>query len=210
MIRMYWSACVKGCGIHGVGDIGFEGCKAKVDGKQVYGVHISIGGKLTGEGAEGYSVMKSVPLVYAKYYVESLVLEYKRMKNPGESFERFHDRVLNQYSHAYLGFMMTMNAYLRRKEIDLSVNLSASVSTGRHEEFELFEMGRKLYYKLLAEEPYSSYEAYAPASGQKLAPLRKVDASIDETLADVIYRMIHPNKDERALVFSELLDQIKY
>jgi len=33
MIRMYWSACVKGCGIHGVGDIGFEGCKAKVDGK---------------------------------------------------------------------------------------------------------------------------------------------------------------------------------
>ena len=29
MIRMYWSACVKGCGIHGVGDIGVEGARYK-------------------------------------------------------------------------------------------------------------------------------------------------------------------------------------
>ena len=28
-VRMYWSACPKGCGVHGVADIGFEGAKAK-------------------------------------------------------------------------------------------------------------------------------------------------------------------------------------
>ena len=210
MIRMYWSACVKGCGIHGVGDIGFEGCKAKIDGKSAYGVHITLGGKLTGEGEEGYSVMKTVPLVYAKYYVESLVLEYKRVKKPGESFERFHDRILSQYSNAYLGFMMMMNAYLRRKNIDLRVQLSLGVATGKHEEFEIFDLGRKLYYGLLEEEAYSEYGAYAPASKEKLQPLQKTDATIDEALANVIYKMIHPNKDERAQVFSELLDDIKY
>jgi ferredoxin-nitrite reductase len=210
LIRMYWSACVKGCGIHGVGDIGFEGCKAKVDGEPAYGVHITLGGKLTGEGEEGYSVMKTIPLVHAKFYVESLMLEYKRMKKTGESFERFHDRVLAKYSRAYLGFMMAFNAYSRRKNIDLGVELSDTVATGRHEEFELFELGRTLYNKLLGEEPYSAYESYAPVGREKLQPLQKSNPSIDETLANIVYKMIHPEKDERAVVFSELLDEVKY
>jgi len=210
MIRMYWSACVKGCGIHGVGDIGFEGCKAKVDGKSAYGVHITLGGKLTGEGEEGYSVLKTVPLIYAKYYVESLVLEYKRMKNSGESFERFHDRVLSQYTRAFIGFSMILNAYFRRMDIDLSVHFEENITTGKHEEFEMFELGRKLYHKLFDEEAYSAYDFYAPADGQKLDKLQKKDPNIDETLAELIYKMINPDKDERSLVFSELTEAIKY
>jgi len=210
MVRMYWSACVKGCGIHGVGDIGFEGCKAKVDGKSTYGVHILLGGKLTGEGAEGHSVMKSVPLLYAKYYVESIMLEYRRMKKNGESFERFYDRVLAHYSRAYLGFIMVLNAYLRRKNINLAVELSSSVSTGKHESFELFDLGRTLYHKLMEEEAYSIYDGYAPGEREKLKPLQKTRTDIDETLADIIYKMIHPNKDERAVVFSELQSLIVY
>jgi len=210
MIRMYWSACVKGCGLHGVGDIGFEGCKAKVDGKAAHGVHITLGGKLTGEGEEGYSVLKTIPLLYAKFYVESLVLEYKRMKNPGESFERFHDRVLSQYSHAFIGFSMMLNAYFRRMDIDLNVNFCENIATGKHEEFEMFELGRTLYHALFEEEAYSAYVAYAPAHKEKLVKLQKKDPSLDETLAELIYKMIHPDKDERALVFSELTDAIKY
>ncbi len=210
LIRMYWSACVKGCGIHGVGDIGFEGCKAKVDGQPAYGVHITLGGKLTGEGEEGYSVMKTVPLVYAKFYVESLMLEYKRMKKTGESFERFHDRILSKYSRAYLGFMMALNAYLRRKNIGFWVELSQEVTTGRHEEFELFSLGRTLYQRLLGEEPYRAYRAYAPAENERLIPLQKSDPSIDPTLANIIYKMLHPDKDQRAVVFSELLDEVMY
>lgn len=210
LIRMYWSACVKGCGIHGVGDIGFEGCKAKLDGKPAYGVHITLGGKLTGEGDEGYSVMKTVPLVHAKYYVESLMHEYKRMKKSGESFERFHDRVLSKYSRAFIGFMMVLNAYLRRQEIAISAELSEYASTGRHEKFELFELGRVLYQKLLAKEPYTAYEGYAPALKEKLKPLVKSNPEIDETLASVIYKMIHPDKEERAEVFSELLNELMY
>jgi ferredoxin-nitrite reductase len=207
---MYWSACVKGCGIHGVGDIGFEGCKAKVDGKPAYGVHITIGGKLTGEGSEGHSVMKTVPLVYAKYYVESLMHEYKRMKKPGESFERFYDRILSQYSRAYIGFMMAINAYFRDKNISLNVYLDTDVSTGKHEEFELFDMGRKLYFSLIGEEAYGAYEAYAPAAKEKLEPLQQSRPDINETVANVIYKMIHPEKEKRAVVFSELISEVLY
>jgi ferredoxin-nitrite reductase len=210
MVRMYWSACVKGCGIHGVGDIGFEGCKAKVDGKPAYGVHITIGGKLTGEGSEGHSVMKTVPLVYAKYYVESLMHEYKRMKKPGESFERFYDRILSQYSRAYIGFMMAINAYFRDKNISLNVYLDTDVSTGKHEEFELFDMGRKLYFSLIGEEAYGAYEAYAPAAKEKLEPLQQSRPDINETVANVIYKMIHPEKEKRAVVFSELISEVLY
>ncbi|MDP2894054.1 MAG: ferredoxin--nitrite reductase, partial [Sulfurimonas sp.] len=61
-VRMYWSGCVKGCGLHGIGDIGFEGCKAKVNGEMEGAVNISIGGKLISEGVEGYTVLKSAPL----------------------------------------------------------------------------------------------------------------------------------------------------
>ena len=203
-IRMYWSACVKGCGIHGVGDIGFEGCKAKENAQTVPGVHISIGGKLTGEGEEGHTVMKSVPLIRAKYYVASLMCEYRRLKNPQESFEKFHDRVLSQYTRAGIGFMMKLLAYVRMKNIALDFGFSTKAGTGKIEEFEILDWGRHLYYILLGTEPYSSYTYFAPTLKESLKPPHELDISIDENLSEVIYKMIHPNPQERAEVFSEL------
>lgn len=96
-VRMYWSACPKGCGIHGVADIGFEGCKAKdKDGNKVDGVHIYLGGKATNEAKEARVIAKAVPLTKAKYIVKDLMLKYKNEKLPNESFEAFDDRVLSK------------------------------------------------------------------------------------------------------------------
>lgn len=94
-VRMYWSVCVKGCGIHGLADIGFEGCKTKVDGVTEGGVNISLGGKIASEGVEGHTVIKSAPLRYANFYVKSLMLEFKKHKKKNESFEKFNDKVLH-------------------------------------------------------------------------------------------------------------------
>ncbi len=207
-IRMYWSACVKGCGIHGVGDIGFEGCKAKESGETVHGVHISIGGKLTGEGEEGHTVMKSVPLIRAKYYVAALVSEYRRLKKTHESFEKFHDRILSHYTRAYIGFMMRLLAYIRFKNIALDIGFSTKVSTGKIEAFEIMDLGRHLYYQLMGKEPYSSYTYFAPTLKERLKKPHELDLSIDENLSEVIYMMIHPNVEERAEVFSELEAQL--
>ena len=97
-VRIYWSACVKGCGIHGVADIGLEGCKAKDEnGESCYGVHIYLGGKATKEVKEATLYKKAVPLTQAKYIVKELLEGYKKDKLDGESFEMYHTRVLNKY-----------------------------------------------------------------------------------------------------------------
>jgi ferredoxin-nitrite reductase len=93
-VRMYWSACPKGCGIHGIADIGFEGCIAKdEDGNKVDGVHILIGGKATSEVAEAKIYAKAVPLTQAKYIVKELMEKYRDERINCESFESFESRV---------------------------------------------------------------------------------------------------------------------
>ncbi|HIP21077.1 MAG TPA: ferredoxin--nitrite reductase [Sulfurimonas sp.] len=205
-VRMYWSACVKGCGVHGLGDIGFEGCKAKVEGINEHGVHIFLGGKLTGESTEGHTVVKSVPLKYAKFYVESLMLEYKRLRKDGEEFEAFHTRVLSNYTRAKIGFVMILQAYLRAKNIEIECGFETNVMTGKNEEFEVFELGRKLYYQFTKKEPYDSYTHFAPTNKrEKLQNIRKLVPEIDEVVAKMLEYMLNPNERLRAVVFSEIM-----
>ena len=203
-VRLYWSACVKGCGTHEIADIGFEGCKAKVDGKTEDGVHITLGGKIVSEGQNGYTVLKSAPLRFARYYVESIVLEYKKLRKKQESFEQFNDRVLLQYTPAYIGFYMKLQAYLRAKNIDLELDINAVQKTGKNEEFEVFELGRKLYYHLTKEEAYSAYSRFTNENKrEKLIDVRKIKPDTDDNLADMVYKMLE-SEEKRAIVFSEL------
>jgi len=98
-VRMYWSACPKGCGIHGVADIGFEGCKARdEEGNRVDGVHILIGGKATKEAKEARILFKSLPLPVAQQKVKRLMEIYRDERLKGESFESFDNRVLSPLS----------------------------------------------------------------------------------------------------------------
>jgi ferredoxin-nitrite reductase len=95
-VRMYWSACPKGCGIHGIADIGFEGCKAKDEnGQSCYGVHIFLGGKASLEAKEARVIYKSILLSEAKYKVKKIIQLYKEQRVAGESFESFDTRVLS-------------------------------------------------------------------------------------------------------------------
>jgi len=206
-VRMYWSACVKGCGIHGLGDIGFEGCKAKVNGINGSGVNIYLGGKLAGEGAvEGHTVIKGAPLEYAKYYVASLMLEYKKLRNDGESFERFTDRVLRNFTNAKIGFMMMLQSYLREKNIDVDFGFETKVNTGKNEEFEVFELGRRLYYQFAKQEAYSAYDRFTNVvKREKLEDIRKLSPGIDENIAQMLELILHENEAKRAVVFSELI-----
>lgn len=208
-VRMYWSACVKGCGIHGLGDVGFEGCKAKIDGVNGSGVHILLGGKLTGESQEGHTVIKSAPLKYAKYYVESLMLEYKKMRKEGESFELFYERVLKNYTHAKVGFTMMLQAYFRSKYIEVDFGYETKVMTGKNEEFEVFELGRKLYYQFTKKEAYSSYERFTNViKNEKLENPRKLMPNIDENIALMLESILHTDENRRAVVFSEIMPLI--
>ncbi len=208
-VRMYWSGCVKGCGLHGLGDIGFEGCKVKVDGEMEGAVNISLGGKITSEGLEGYTVIKSAPLRHAHLFVESLMLEYKRVKNPFESFEQFNERVLKLYTPQAIGFIMKLGAYLREKNIDIEIGFGEKINSGRNEEFELFEIGRRVYYKFAAREAYSAYDRFTNTlKNEKLQNIRSLAPNIDENLALLCDRILDTKEQRRAVVFSEISELI--
>ena len=99
-VRMNWSGCPKGCGVHGIADIGFEGCKAKdSDGNRVDGVHILIGGKITKEAKEAKILHKSLPIEEAKYHVKYLLKSYATHRLRGESYENYDDRYLSYTTH---------------------------------------------------------------------------------------------------------------
>ncbi|MDO9266389.1 MAG: ferredoxin--nitrite reductase [Sulfurimonas sp.] len=208
-VRMYWSGCVKGCGLHGLGDIGFEGCKVKIDGEMEGAVNISLGGKITSEGLEGYTVIKSAPLRHAHLFVESLMLEYKRVKNPFESFEQFNERVLKLYTPQAIGFIMKLAAYLREKNIDIEIGFSEKTNSGRNEEFELFEIGRRVYYKLAGREAYSAYDRFTNTlKNEKLQNIRSLAPNADENLALLCERILDTKEQRRAVVFSEISELI--
>ncbi len=208
-VRMYWSACVKGCGIHGLGDIGFEGCKTKVNGQTEGGVNISLGGRLISEGVEGYTVLKSAPLRYAHLYVESLMLEYKKHRKNSDNFEDFHSKILEQYTPAFIGFMMKLGAYLREKDIKVDLGFNSKTNTGKNEEFEVFEIGRRLYYALSKKEAYSAYDRFTNVlKKEKLQNIRTLVDDIDENLALILDKILNQKEENRAVVFSEIASLI--
>lgn len=98
-VRMYWSGCTKGCGIHGVADIGFEGVKAKdKDGNFCDSVKIFIGGKASSSILEARLLYKATPVEKAKHIVKELLSIYKDERLDEESFESFDSRTLSKLS----------------------------------------------------------------------------------------------------------------
>jgi ferredoxin-nitrite reductase len=207
-VRMYWSGCVKGCGIHSLADIGFEGAKAKRDGQSVSAVNIYLGGKLISEGVEGYSIIKNAPLDIAKFYIKELMVQYKTLALEGESFESFHDRVLALYSKPFIGFFIQLKAYLRSKNINLDLNIDEITPCAKVEEYEIFNLGRKIYFKYTNHTPFKEYQGLTNKNpNEKIEPINKLVDNIDENINIIVSKTLDI-QDKRAIVFSEILEYI--
>ncbi len=89
-IRMHYSGCIKGCGLHGTADIGFIGSKTKRDGKVIEAVHILIGGN---DNREGKIIHKSVPLDKIKEIITPIIEDYNINRLEGEAFSDYYIRV---------------------------------------------------------------------------------------------------------------------
>ena len=215
-VRMNWSACPKGCGVHGIADIGFEGCKAKDDeGNRVDGVHIFLGGKITRVAKEAHTLHKALPLTEAKYHVKYLLKTYAAFKQRGETYEAFDDRFLSaNYSFQALGFYTKINYILNEKlGLDLWFELESEPRTFRKEEFELFTFGLKLFKLLTGEKRFESIENFEPVLAKPRNITRdevtKLNPKVPQKLSEVIYTMTHQEKRKRAQVFSELIVALK-
>ena len=215
-VRMNWSACPKGCGVHGIADIGFEGCKAKDDaGNRVDGVHLFLGGKITREAREAHILHKSLPLTEAKHHVKYLLKTYAAYKTRGETFEAFETRFLSaNYSYQALAFFTKINYILRDKlGLDVMFELDREPKSGRREEYELFTFGLKLFKLLTGEKRFEAVVGLSPTLARprkiKRDEVSRLNPKVPPKLSEVIYNMTHENKSERAQVFSELLVALK-
>ncbi len=215
-VRMNWSACPKGCGVHGIADIGFEGCKAKdAEGNRVDGVHLFLGGKITREAREAHTLHKSLPLEEAKHHVKYLLKTYARHKLRAETFEAFDDRFLSRnYSFQALAFFTKINYVLNDKlGLDLFFELEAEPKSARREEFELFSFGLRLFKLLTGEKRFEAVDGLKPTLVKprsiKRDTVTKLSPAIPLKLSEIIYNMTHEKQSERAQVFSELLVALK-
>ncbi|WP_292656871.1 ferredoxin--nitrite reductase [Nitratifractor sp.] len=202
-IRMHWSGCVKGCGVHELGDIGFVGCKVKVDGQSAYGVHIQLGGKSTASQEEAYTILKSIPLTQATDYVAQLASAYRDLRRKRESFERFESRVLRRYSKGALGFLLHWNVRIALPKgwEALAIRENREACEERNE---IFLMGLEIYKALAGKNAYQGTHHYDPIEKTPAEALHRLNPLVNKELSDVVMKMIAPS-EKRYEVFTEVL-----
>ncbi|BAF70543.1 ferredoxin--nitrite reductase [Nitratiruptor sp. SB155-2] len=206
-IRMYWSGCVKGCGLHEWGDIGFVGAKAKENGQIVYGVDILLGGSLAKrQGAQ--TILKAIPLRYAKNLIKQLMIEYKNHKKPGEHFEKYYERAFQPFSKGAIGFLMLFNTLLEKEGLEYRFSLANHKPIGKFEPLEIFDFGNEIYRNITTEKAYLEIYNFQPVGSTKPIHPKKIKPELPEAIADIVYKMVHPNPNERYQVFSELVNEI--
>jgi len=215
-VRMNWSGCPKGCGVHGIADIGFEGCKAKdAEGNTVDGVHLLVGGKITRYAKEAKPLHKSLPLTEAKHHVKYLLENYATHKLATESYEAFDERYLSaHYSFQAQRFFTLINYTLREKlETDTTFALEADPKTFKKESFEIFDFGLKLFKLLTGEERYAGVDDFEPILRQprkiSKTEVSRLNPSVHPKLSEAIYLMTHHDRKIRARVFSEVFALLK-
>ena len=213
VIRINWSACPKGCGVHGIADIGLEGCKAKdEEGNRVDGVHLLIGGKITKEAREGYFLHKSLPITEAKIHIKYLLLAFKDYKKVNESFEDFEDRYLKQFSKGALAFFTKINYILEKSGLP-SFELPKEPKTYKYEELEVFEFGLKLYKLLTNENRFEGTVGLDIIENRPKAikedSVSKLNSKVPLNISKAIYAMTHEDKAKRAKVFTEIFTILK-
>ena len=79
--NMYWSGCPAGCGNHHAADIGFQGAKARVDGKIVDAVSIFVGGRTGTDPRPGEKIMELVPVDVLGEVVPVILRNLETLRN---------------------------------------------------------------------------------------------------------------------------------
>lgn len=207
-VRLYWSACVKGCGIHGAGDLGFVGCKVPRNGKTVLGVDIFIGGSLSGEGGEGHLLLKGIVLEEAREFVAELMREYRDLRLSKESLEYFIRRLQRLYSNYAIGFLMRWNRLMRLQPLEATLHFNLKSHGGSHKESdEIYTYGLSLVQSITGVRAYEVEDPFLEGKKPFAFDLKSVDKRYLPYTA-IIEKMIHPNPINRYQVFTEIVSDL--
>lgn len=103
-LRIHLNGCPNSCGQHHIGDIGLQGCLARLnDGTQVEAYDIGLGGRLGGGSQFVRPIHRKVPADKIKFALENLLTSYRCTRFEEESFGEWTDRSSNEQLGEYLG-----------------------------------------------------------------------------------------------------------
>ena len=84
-LSIRWSGCPASCGNHHTADIGLQGCKVKVNGKIVDGVHVFVGGTSGPAARAGLRILEDLPCDQLPEVLDRLVRFFPRAERKEES-----------------------------------------------------------------------------------------------------------------------------
>src|SRR5687768_2200321 len=79
-LRINLNGCPNACGQHHIGDIGLQGCLARIDGQQVEAYDISLGGRLGDHAQFTRPIERKVPADKVKFALANLLRAYRDRK----------------------------------------------------------------------------------------------------------------------------------
>lgn len=207
-VRLYWSACIKGCGVHGAGDLGFVGCKVPRNGKTLLGVDIFIGGSLSGEGEEAHLLLKGIVLEEAREFVAELMREYRDLRTAKESLEHFIRRLQIRYSNYAIGFLMRWNRLVTLQSLEAILHFNLKSHGGSHKESdEIYSYGLSLVQSISGTKAYEVEDPLLEGKKPFTFDLKSVDKRYLSYTA-IIEKMVHPNPINRYQVFTEIVSDL--
>lgn len=206
-LRQYWSACPKGCGIHGLGDIGAVGTKVARNKEVHLGVDIYLGGSMKSQH-EGKLLVKGSLLSEAKEYIAEAVELYIQDRSEQDSFEEYFEKLSPALSAQCISFAVRLNTALQRKGLNtLKLKDLQKYASGKKEEAEIYAIGTHLYGAIFGEEPQE--KSIFAAILKSDAPKNKkpqIDMSSLPALGVVAVNMTTPSKYK---VFSEIATELE-
>jgi sulfite reductase beta subunit-like hemoprotein len=102
-IRIHLNGCPNSCGQHHIGDIGLQGCIAKVGDEKVEAFDVCLGGRLGSDAKFTRPIRRKVPASVVQVAIANLLRSYRAERADGENFSTFVDRHTDDELAAFLG-----------------------------------------------------------------------------------------------------------
>ena len=103
-LRINMNGCPNSCAQHHVGDIGLQGCKARVaGGEQIEAYDIHLGGALGQKRSFTHAIHRKVPAEKVQYALENLLVAFNGTHQSDEEFNSWVRRHTDAELDAFLG-----------------------------------------------------------------------------------------------------------
>jgi sulfite reductase beta subunit-like hemoprotein len=103
-LKINMNGCPNSCAQHHIGDIGLQGCLARLDdGSQVEAFDVHLGGDLGAHPSFTRAIHRKVPAEKVKYALGNVIARFQETRENGERFAQWAHRHTNEELDTFLG-----------------------------------------------------------------------------------------------------------